>query len=45
MLEWNVYIDGKYVGTVHERTEEAARCAALSKFDPPDDAVISVSKR
>ncbi|MEQ7817040.1 hypothetical protein [Xanthomonas hortorum] len=45
MVEWNVYVDGQYVGTVHENSKEAARCAALSKFDPPEDADISVSKR
>ena len=45
MVEWNVYVDGKYVGTVFARTEEAARCAAWSQFDPPEDASVSVSKR
>lgn len=45
MAEWNVYVNGKYVGTVHERSEELARCAAWSRFDPPEAADISVSKR
>ena len=45
MWVWNVYIDGRYVGTVHEASEALARCAALSKFDPPEEANISVSKR
>lgn len=35
--EWDVYIRGKYVGTVHETKEEFARCAALSKFVDEDD--------
>lgn len=31
--EWNVLVDGVgYIGTVHENSEELARCAALSKF-------------
>lgn len=45
MKEWNVYADGRYLGTVHETTEEAARTAAFSKFDIPEDADVSVSRR
>ncbi|MCD9026826.1 hypothetical protein LDO26_01165 [Luteimonas sp. BDR2-5] len=45
MAEWDVYIDGKHVGTVQETSEAAARCAALYWFDPPEDADISVSRR
>lgn len=45
MIEWNVYVNGRYVGTVQETTEELARCAALSQFDVPDNADISVSRR
>jgi len=45
MKEWNVYVDGRYVGTVQEKTEEQARLAALSKYDVPDDADLSVSRR
>lgn len=45
MHEWNVYINGRYVGTVHADSEESARCAALSQFDPPEDASLSVSRR
>lgn len=45
MAEWNVYVNGKYVGTVHARSEESARNAAWSRFDPQEDASISVSKR
>lgn len=45
MVEWNVYVNGRYVGTVDARTEEEARCAAWSCFDPPEDASISVAKR
>lgn len=28
MKEWNVYVNGRYVGTVNETTEDAARAAA-----------------
>jgi hypothetical protein len=48
MVEWNVYINGEYIGTVFARSEETARCAALSQFDvsgPSEDAEISVSRR
>ena len=31
MKEWNVYVNGRYVGTVNETTEDAARAAAFSK--------------
>ena len=45
MKEWNVYVDGRYVGTVHEETEALARLAAFSKYDVPDDAELSASRR
>jgi hypothetical protein len=45
MFEWNVFVNGHYVGTVDARTEEEARGAAWSRFDPPADASISVAKR
>lgn len=45
MKEWNVYVDGRFVGTVHESSEESARLAALSQYDLPDDAALSVSRR
>lgn len=33
MKEWNVSVAGVgIIGTVHESTEELARCAALSKY-------------
>ncbi|WVR18139.1 hypothetical protein JXVLWARM_CDS_0088 [Burkholderia phage Bm1] len=33
MYEWNVNVDGVgIIGTVNEETEDAARCAALSKY-------------
>ena len=33
MNEWNVMVSGVgFIGTVHEKTEDLARCAALSKF-------------
>lgn len=32
-MEWNVNVRGVgFIGTVHESTEELARCAALSKY-------------
>lgn len=45
MKEWDVYVDGRFVGTVHEKTEALARLAALSKYDLPNDADLSVSRR
>lgn len=45
MIEWDVYVSGHYVGTVHEKSEELARCAACSKFDFVYEAEISVSRR
>ena len=45
MVEWNVYIDGKYVGTVFAGSEEEARCASWSQFDPAEDSDLSVSRR
>lgn len=33
MHEWRVFVSSVgYIGTVHEKSEELARCAALSKF-------------
>ena len=33
MNEWNVMVSGVgIIGTVHEKTEDLARCAALSKY-------------
>ena len=43
--EWNVYIDGKYCGTVQARDEEEARCNAIVKYEPNENARISVQKR
>ena len=45
MIEWNVYVDGRYIGTVDARSEEFARLAAWSTFDLPEEANVSVSKR
>lgn len=45
MKEWDVYINGWYVGTVYETNEENARCAAIYKFDIPSDADFSVKQR
>jgi hypothetical protein len=36
--EWNVLVDCVgHIGTVHETSEEAALCAALSKFHEDGD--------
>lgn len=45
MVEWSVYVNGRYVGTVIAASEEGARCAAWSQFDPPEEADVSVAKR
>lgn len=56
MKEWDVYIDGKHVGTVHAKDEDEARLAAIYKFDvcipdiddPEDDCAhdeLSVKER
>ena len=38
MFEWNVVVAGVgAIGTVQERTEELARCAALSKYGEKGD--------
>lgn len=45
MVEWNVSVNGKHVGTVIANSEESVRCAACSDFDTPEEASISVSRR
>jgi hypothetical protein len=45
MSEWNVYVNGKYIGTVQARDEDDARMAALCRFEVPEDASVSVSRR
>jgi hypothetical protein len=45
MKEWDVYINGKWVGTVVESTETFARCAALVKYDIGADDELEVSQR
>lgn len=45
MKEWNVYINGKYVGTVDARDEASARLAAISRYEPGDEDSISVNRR
>ena len=44
-VEWNVYANGHYIGSVFAGTEEDARCAAFSQYDLPEDASLSVSRR
>lgn len=45
MKTWNVYIDGVWKGTVFGHDEQEARNAAISTYDPPLEASISVSQR
>lgn len=45
MMKWSVYADGRYVGTAHAATEETVRLAALSFYEIPEDAGLSVSQR
>lgn len=45
MKEWDVYVDGEYVGCVNARNEDDARCAAWSVFDPPEFSTVSVKVR
>lgn len=45
MVEWNVYVNGRYIGTVHAKSEESARLAAWSTFDLSEGANVSVSRR
>lgn len=44
MNEWNVYVDGKYIGTVMGRDEDDARLAALCRYEILEDASFSVSR-
>lgn len=33
MHEWQIHVEGVgHIGTVHERTETLARCAAINRF-------------
>ena len=43
--EYDVYINGEFVGTVFASSESEARCAAWSTFDPDESAEISVNRR
>ena len=44
MIEWNVYVSGRYVGTVKATSsEDSARLAALSTFTPTEDDDVVVS--
>ncbi len=44
MYEWRVLVDGVgIIGTVFEKTEELARCAALSKFGEEGDRPLTGS--
>lgn len=45
MKEWDVYINGKFVGTVHEANEDQARCAAAYNYGVCEDDEIEVSVR
>lgn len=44
MNEWNVVVEVVgYIGTVCEKNEEQARCAALSKFGEEGERVSAVN--
>lgn len=44
MNEWNVVVEGVgHIGTVCEKNEEQARCAALSKFGEEGERVSAVN--
>lgn len=45
MNEWNVIVSGGvgFIGTVHEKTEDLARCAALSKYGEEGERVSAVN--
>jgi len=45
VIEWDVYVDEIFLGTVFAPSEQSARLAALAKFEPPVDACISVKRR
>lgn len=45
MIEWNVYVRGRFVGAVFAESEQSARHAAYSDFDIDRESDISVSKR
>jgi hypothetical protein len=45
MKTWDVYIDGRWAGTVEETTETLARCAAATKFEITTTSCLSVMER
>lgn len=45
MKNWDVYIDGRWAGTVQETTETLARCAAATKYEIKTTSSLSVSER
>jgi hypothetical protein len=45
MVEWNVYVSGRFVGTVFADSESSARNVAFSDFDIDSEASISVVRR
>lgn len=48
MKTWNVRVHTNppfYLGHVHEKNEELARCAALSKFGIPEDEDTDPTRR
>lgn len=49
MIEWNVYLEmpsgPQFIGTVFEKTESLARCAAISLYEIDSEVDFSVSKK
>lgn len=45
MVEWDVYVDEIFLGTVFAVDEGSARLAAFSKYGADIDAEISVKRR
>jgi hypothetical protein len=45
MVEWDVYVDEIYLGTVFAVDESSARLAAFSKYGDALDADVSVKRR
>lgn len=45
MTDWNVYVEGRFIGTVAEEDEASARCAALHRFALTDEEIADAKRR
>ena len=45
MTIWNVYVDGRCIGTVSETDEASARCAALHRFAVTEEEIVDAKRR